>query len=121
MLAALSTGPAPRVTAPPVAYPRIPASACLRMAMIAPCPPAAATSRAVHTCSPFDSIAGIESDVPVPAPWIGPPVAKPRDTERTAPIALIPATAARAAARAGEVFAFTVTVAPSRLVQLRQL
>src|SRR5699024_2527697 len=32
--------------------------------MIAPCPPAAATSRAVHTCSPFECLAAFWSVVP---------------------------------------------------------
>src|SRR5699024_1495428 len=65
-------------TAPPLANPRTaPDSTACRIAMIAPWPPAAATSRAVHTCSPFDNRALIESDVPDPGPCTGPPPANP--------------------------------------------
>src|SRR5699024_10106713 len=65
-------------TAPPLANPRTaPDSTACRIAMIAPWTPAAATSRAVHTCSPFDNRALIESDVPDPGPCTGPPPANP--------------------------------------------
>ena len=43
---------------------------------MAPCPPAADTSAAVSTCSPFESHAATESLVPVPGPATGPPVAR---------------------------------------------
>src|SRR5690554_3352164 len=62
-------------TLPPRAWVNPPARAVWRIASTAPCPPAADTSRAVHTCSLLDNRAGMESEVAVPAPYTAPPVA----------------------------------------------
>src|ERR1035437_5032131 len=66
--------PAGRGRGPPAASPD-PCSD-LRQAMTASCPPAACTSAAVSMCSPLDTRRRIESEVPVPSPLIGPPVAE---------------------------------------------
>jgi hypothetical protein len=63
-------------TAPPWAKPgvsspistRLPDFTAARSISIADWPPSAETSSAVHTCSPADSRARIESDVAVPGP-----------------------------------------------------
>ena len=63
------------LTAPPLAkWGRSPALARDRMRYIWSCPPACSTSRAVQTCSPVESIVGMSSLVPVPAPRDGPPM-----------------------------------------------
>src|SRR4051794_36196100 len=66
-------------TGPPRAYPGAwlegagLARTAPRSRLTAPWPPAAATSRAVHTCSLLERLAGMESEVAVPGPRTAPP------------------------------------------------
>src|SRR3954467_11941815 len=99
-------------TGPPRAYPGAwlegagLARTAPRSRLTAPWPPAAATSRAVHTCSLLERLAGMESEGAGPGPRTAPPAARPRR--------FAAACAWRATVRMPPAFALTVMDLPVR-------
>ena len=74
--AAAGIAPAVRISSSfLIAAPPFAACRALRNEYTPICPPSAATSFEVNTCSPLDSMAGMSSDVAVPAPKTAPPAA----------------------------------------------